>query len=40
VGGTVDVGVFVLVEVRQPVDHRLRLVRGGGVVEPDQLVGH
>ena len=31
-----DVGVFVLVEVRRGVDDGLRLLRGGGVVEPDQ----
>ena len=36
VGGPVDVGVLVLVEVRQPVDDGLGLVGGGGVVEPDQ----
>ena len=34
--GAVDVGVLVGVEVGQPVDDRLRLLRGGGVVEPDQ----
>ncbi len=32
----VDVGVLVSVEVRQPVDHHLRLLGGRGVVEPDQ----
>ena len=36
VRGAVDVGVLVRVEVRQPVDHRLRLLRGRRVVEPDQ----
>jgi hypothetical protein len=36
VGGAVDVGVLVLVEVFQAVDDGLRLLRGGGVVEPDQ----
>ncbi len=36
VRGAVDVGVLVGVEVRQPVDHYLRLLRGRGVVEPDQ----
>jgi hypothetical protein len=36
VGGTVDVAVLVLVELHQAVDHRLRLLRRGGVVEPDQ----
>ncbi|SLE02389.1 Uncharacterised protein [Mycobacteroides abscessus subsp. massiliense] len=34
--GAVDVRVLVLVEVHQPVDHGLGLLRGGGVVEPDQ----
>ncbi len=34
--GAVDVGVLVRVELHQPVDHHLRLLRGGGVVEPDQ----
>jgi hypothetical protein len=33
-----DVRVLVLVEVRDAVDHRLRLVRGGRVVEPHQLL--
>ena len=36
VRGAVDVGVLVLVEVRQAVDDRLRLLRRGRVVEPDQ----
>ena len=36
VGGTVDVGVVVRVEVGQGVDHRLWLLRGGRVVEPDE----
>ena len=36
VRGAVDVGVLVGVEVGQPVDDRLRLLRGGRVVEPDQ----
>ncbi len=36
VGGAVDVGVLVLVEMREAVDHRLRLLRRRGVVEPDQ----
>ena len=34
--GAVDVRVLVRIEVGQPVDDRLRLLRGGGVVEPDQ----
>ncbi len=34
--GAVDVGVLVGVEVRQPVDHDLRLLGGRRVVEPDQ----
>src|SRR6185312_2259365 len=34
--GPVNVGVLVRVELHQPVDHHLRLLRGGGVVEPDQ----
>ena len=33
---TVDVGVFVLIEVRQAIDDRFRLLRRGRVVEPDQ----
>ena len=37
VRGPVDVGVLVLVEVRQPIDQRARLLRGGGVVEPGDL---
>ena len=37
VGGAVDVGVLVLVEAGEPIDDRARLLRGGGVVEPDQL---
>ena len=36
VRGAMDVGVLVRVEVREAVDHRLRLLRRGGVVEPDQ----
>ncbi len=36
VRGAVDVGVLVRVELDQPVDHHLRLLRGGCVVEPDQ----
>ena len=36
VSGAMDVGVLVLVEVFQPVDYGLRLLRGRGVVEPDQ----
>ena len=36
VGGAVDVRVLVLVEVAEAVDHRLRLLRGGRVVEPDE----
>ncbi len=36
VRGTVDVGVLVRVERHQPVDHHLRLLSGGRVVEPDQ----
>ena len=36
VGRAVDVGVLVLVEVRQPVDDRLRLLCRCRVVEPDQ----
>jgi hypothetical protein len=35
-GAAMDVGVLVSVEIRQTVDDRLRLLRGGGVVEPDQ----
>ena len=33
-----NVGVFVLVEVADAIDHRLRLLRGGAVVEPDRAV--
>ena len=36
VGRPVDVRVFVLVEVLQPVDHRLRFLRRRGIVQPDQ----
>ena len=36
-GCAMDVRVLVLVEIRQPVDHRARLLRGRRVVEPDQL---
>ena len=36
VRGAVNVGIFVRVEIAQAVDHALRLLRGGGVVEPDQ----
>ena len=36
VRGAVNVGVLVLVEVRDAVDHGLRLLRRGRVVEPDQ----
>ncbi len=36
VGGAVDVGVLVLVEAREAVDDRPRLLGGGGVVEPDE----
>ena len=36
VRGAVDVGVLVLVEVREAIDHRLRLLRRRGVVEPDE----
>ena len=38
VGRAVDVGVFVFVEMRDALDHLARLVRGGGVVQPDQLL--
>ena len=36
VRGAVDVRVLVLVEMREPVDHGLRLLRRRRVVEPDQ----
>ena len=36
VGGAVDVRILVRIEIRHPVDHRLRLVRGGRIVEPGQ----
>ena len=35
--GPVDVGVLVRVEVAEPVDHHLRFLGGGRVVQPDQL---
>ncbi len=35
-GGAVDVGILIFVEMRQTVDDRLRLLRRRGVVEPDQ----
>jgi len=38
VGGAVDVGVLVRVEVRNALDHLAWLVRGGGIVQPDQLL--
>ena len=38
VRGAMDVGVLVLVELGDAVDDALRLLRGGGVVEPDQRV--
>jgi len=36
VGGPVDVGVLVPVEVRKAVDDSLGLLGGGGVIQPDQ----
>jgi hypothetical protein len=36
VGRAMDVGVFVLVEVTEPVDEGLGLLCDGGVIEPDQ----
>ena len=36
VRGAMDVGVLVLVEVREPVEHGLRLLRGRRVVQPHQ----
>ena len=36
VGAAMDVRIVVLVKVRNRVDHALRLLRGGGVVEPGQ----
>jgi len=36
VGAAMDVGVVVGVEMGEGVDHNLRLLRGGGVVEPGQ----
>jgi hypothetical protein len=33
-GAAVDVRVLVLVEQREPVDHRLRLLRGRRIIEP------
>jgi len=38
VRGAVDVRVLVLVEVREPLDHRARLLRRRRVIEPDQLI--
>ncbi len=38
VGGPVDVGVLVLVEVGQPIDDRPRLLGRRRVVEPHELV--
>ena len=35
-GAAMDVGVLLLVVARHAVDHGLRLLRGGGAVEPDQ----
>jgi hypothetical protein len=31
-----DIGILVLVEMSEAIDHRLRLLGGGGIVEPDQ----
>ncbi len=31
-----DIGIFGFVEARDSVDHGLRLLRGGGVVQPDE----
>ena len=36
VRGAMDVGIIAAVKLRRRVNHRLRLVRGGGVVEPDE----
>ena len=36
VGGAMDVRILVPIEVHQAVDDGLRLLRGGGVVQPDQ----
>ena len=35
-GGTVDIGIFVGVEICQTIDNRLWFLRGGGVVQPNQ----
>ena len=32
-----DVGILMPVKIRQAVNHRVRLLSGGGVIEPDQL---
>ncbi len=32
-----DIGILVPVEIRQAINHRVWFLRGGGVVEPDQL---
>ena len=33
---TVDVGIVPGIELRGGVNHRLRFLRGGGVIEPDE----
>jgi len=33
---TMDVGVLVLIEILEPIDHALRLLRSRCVVQPDQ----
>ena len=35
-GGAVDVRIFVRIKIRHAIDHGLRLVGGGGIVEPHQ----
>ena len=37
VSGAMDVGIFVRVKIVQAINHGLRLLRGGGVIEPDEL---
>src|SRR6202167_5278278 len=34
--GTMNVGIFVLIEIRQAIDDCVRLLRSGSIVEPDQ----
>jgi hypothetical protein len=32
-----NIGILVCIEIAEPVDHRLRLLRRRGIIKPDQL---